>query len=682
MRPIHFALLLVTSIVGCQTPRLAVSERALLQEANNLDQLSRFPDPAFSCRQFSSYDRASTSPDNQETWFANGDVNQYIRTETNGGRKEYVMMDADGPGAIVRVWSANPAGTIRIYLDEQAAPVIEMKMDEFLGGKALGFPAPLAGEVSKGWNNYFPICYAKHCKVTSDQPGFYYHVDYRTYDKTTATETLTAAGLTRTTQPAYRLAGLLGYESVRDAKGRMSAPVAARAVPPEFGAPSGGRQADARWHVLRLGANSKGTVVDLQGAREISGLAVQVAADDLQQALRHLVLWGEFDGEHTIEAPLGDFFGSAPGATPYTSLPMGISDSGVLWSRWRMPFQHRGRLIIANRGSQPVSISFRVLDEGRAWTNDSMYFHANWKSEHGFATRPMRDWNYVTVKGKGVFVGAAFAIANPVRQWWGEGDEKIYVDGEKFPSFFGTGTEDYYGYAWCWPVPFNHPFHNETRCDGPGNYGHTAVNRWHILDKIPFQHDFRFDMEIWHWSETARPDFSVVAYWYGAPGAKPDNHPIADDELVLNLLPAYVSPRVAGAIEAESLRVIEKNATVEPQDLEGCSGEQQLWWHGPAVGDKLVLELPPQPAGRYQVYLRCVKAPDYGIHRFSINGTALGGPVDLFNHEIKASDELNLGVAELGADAAKFSVECTGANAKARKGNMCGLDYIRLDRIP
>ena len=41
---------------------------------------------------------------------------------------------------------------------------------------------------------------------------------------------------------------------------------------------------------------------------------------------------------------------------------------------------------------------------------------------------------------------------NPVEAWWGEGDEKVFVDGEKFPSHFGTGTEDYYGYAWCWPV--------------------------------------------------------------------------------------------------------------------------------------------------------------------------------------------------------------------------------------
>ena len=76
------------------------------------------------------------------------------------------------------------------------------------------------------------------------------------------------------------------------------------------------------------------------------------------------------------------------------------------------------------------------------------------------------------------------------------------MDGETFPSHFGTGTEDYYGYAWCWPGLFTHAYHAQPRCDGPGNYGRTSVNRFHILDRIPFTKDFKFDMELWHWHAT------------------------------------------------------------------------------------------------------------------------------------------------------------------------------------
>ena len=91
------------------------------------EAIARFPDPAYTCKQFSSYDRRSTTPDNADTWFANHDVDQYLRVEevkTADGkaRKEWVMADMDGPGALVRIWSANPAGNIRIYLDQAEKP--------------------------------------------------------------------------------------------------------------------------------------------------------------------------------------------------------------------------------------------------------------------------------------------------------------------------------------------------------------------------------------------------------------------------------------------------------------------------------------------------------------------------------------------------------------------------------
>ena len=72
--------------------------------------------------------------------------------------------------------------------------------------------------------------------------------------------------------------------------------------------------------------------------------------------------------------------------------------------------------------------------------------------------------------------------------WWGEGDEKFFVDGEKFPSTFGTGSEDYFGYAWSNPTLFQHAYHNQPIA--MGNKGHIVVNRWHVSDNVPFQTGF------------------------------------------------------------------------------------------------------------------------------------------------------------------------------------------------
>ena len=117
----------------------------------------------------------------------------------------HVLAEMDGPGAVVRIWSANPgdAGKVRIYLDEAKDPVIEAPLADLLGGKwkttidgkeTTPFPDPIACERSRGFNLYFPIAYAKHCKITIDKPDIYYHVDYRTYPKGTEVETFSFGG--------------------------------------------------------------------------------------------------------------------------------------------------------------------------------------------------------------------------------------------------------------------------------------------------------------------------------------------------------------------------------------------------------------------------------------------------------------------------------------------------------
>ncbi len=75
---------------------------SLLDQMTDLAGLASFPNPSYTCKQFSSYDRKAKSPD--QDWFANGDAGQYLRVEDRSGRKEYVMMDAKGPGAVVRIW--------------------------------------------------------------------------------------------------------------------------------------------------------------------------------------------------------------------------------------------------------------------------------------------------------------------------------------------------------------------------------------------------------------------------------------------------------------------------------------------------------------------------------------------------------------------------------------------------
>jgi hypothetical protein len=418
-------------------------------------------------------------------------------------------------------------------------------------------------------------------------------------------------------------------------------------------------------------------------ANAIHDLRLGLKAEDIARGLRQTRIRLTFDGETTVDAPLGDFFGSAPGISTYTALPMAVMKDGQLWSRWLMPSEKSGEIEFRNDGDQPVAVIVRAEIKPYQWTPRSMHFHAKWRQQMQVPTRPMIDWNYLTASGQGVFAGVSFSIANPVKHWWGEGDEKIYVDGETFPSHFGTGTEDYFGYAWCWPGVFTHAYHNQPRCDGPGNFGHTTVNRFHILDRIPFQRSFKFDMELWHWHEKCKVDMSVVAYWYARPGGTDAFAAIKAEDLVLPVIPPYKPERVAGAIEGESLKIIDKVGTVDPQAIDGCSDDHHQWWHkDQKPGDKLTLGLPVENAGRYRVKIRCLMARDYGIHQIWINDQKAGGPIDFYNEGIKLSPEHDLGVHELAAGENKLAAEVTGANAKAVKAYMFGLDYVKLEPVP
>lgn len=661
---------LVTGLLlaGCAAPQ-PVSTASLLAEMTDLAGAAEFPRPAFTCRQFSSYDRQSTSAQEQDTWFANRDVDQYLRTEQRAERTEYVMMDTEGPGAIVRIWSANPKGTLRIYLDRSDSPALEASMADLLGGRVDGFPEPLAGQRSRGHNLYFPIPYAEHCKVTSDEGGFYYHVNYRTYPPGTRVVSFDATALNELAGPIMRAAA--GLMLPGGAGG--TAPTDERAAPraePQFKTPG---------EALRAGQEV--TLWHAEGRpAAIIAWRCRVDAENHDLALRQLLLTIEFDDETTVVCPLGDFFGGGPGPGAYRSLPLSVAGDGTMSCRWVMPFKSVSHATLRNLGAQEVTVQWdHALSEHR-WTGRTMHFHADWRVGRDVPTRPFLDWNYVTIEGQGVFVGAAFAIANPVRAWWGEGDEKIYVDGEEFPSHFGTGTEDYYGYAWCSNETFEHAYHNQPRCDGPWNYGRCAVNRWHVLDRIPFARSFEFDMELWHWAETIEvPEMSVVTYWYGRPGATADTRPPTADDLRVTNVPPYEPLRVAGVLEGEDLPIVAQTGLLEAQTIWGCSNDQHLWWRDAQPSDRLVLTFSAAQPGAYNVYGRFVEARDYGIVQIYVNDQKAGEPLDFYNERVVVAEELRLGTFDLKAGSNRLRVEIVGANEAAVKSYVFGLDYIRLE---
>lgn len=509
----------------------AVSIASLLEEMVDRDRLAQLPSPAYDCAQFSSYDRKSTTPDDPDTWYANWDRSQFVRIDEKDGEKEYVLMDTEGPGAIVRFWATwhGPKGkpfsngTLRVYLDGSDKPAIEGPITEVIDGGLLT-KGPLSQGVSpqsdyrrQGHNLYLPIPYAKQCKVTytTDVPvdvggktgeALYYQINYRTYEAGTKVESFSMEGLEKVREQLDQTQKTL-LNAQRD--------------------PSDDWKSES-WDGELKPQESK-EIAKFDSTGSIRRLRVKLDSDASAQALRSTILKIEFDGEPTVWAPIGDFFGVGYKPAAYQTWYTAYTDQGEMSCEWVMPFEKNCKVSLENVGTQNVKVDVAEVYVGDwEWNDRSLHFCATWHELTGAQTGAkkktmdngdgVQDVNYVTIQGQGVYVGDTLTLFNGADTWWGEGDEKIYVDGEDFPSHFGTGTEDYYGYAWCRPESFHAPFHAQPEGNGNLKAGFSVNSRYRALDAIPFAKSLKVDMELWHWTATTM-NYAPSAFFYVRPGA-------------------------------------------------------------------------------------------------------------------------------------------------------------------
>jgi hypothetical protein len=269
------------------------------------------------------------------------------------------------------------------------------------------------------------------------------------------------------------------------------------------------------------------------------------SASKEQDYLRKLVLRMWWDGEDapSVEVPLGDFFGLGHAQTRnFASLPLAMSPQGgrSFTCYFPMPFAHGARIAIESQCTrEPARLYFYVdYETYGGLAPDLGRFHAQWRRQNpcdGISpegmdfvdyqfggTNPSGEGNYVILEaeGRGHYVGCHLDIHNLTetrgRNWYGEGDDMIFVDGEPFPpSLHGTGTEDYFNTAWCPQEPYTSPYFGITLPGGPNWSGKISLYRYHIEDPIHFQTSIRVTIEHGHANRRA-DDYASTAYWYQA----------------------------------------------------------------------------------------------------------------------------------------------------------------------
>jgi hypothetical protein len=657
----------------------------LCNRLTDLDHLAVLPPVGEKTSLASSYDRGSkydAASDKYLAWDANGDGQGLVSQDANS----VTMADLTGPGCIDRIWSAAPAdGHVRIYLDGSSTPAVDLPFNQYFG-KAAPFNRPNidyhtgaadSGQESGGWNNYTPIPFQKSCKIVADKNwGSYFHFNYTQFAPGTIVPTFTSTLSPQDSaalDKANAILGRCGEEPVKHA----------------------GETIDTR--AITLAPGQKFTVLDLTGEQAITAIKASLSRNLAgktgtslfrdPEAQRHLlrevalqITWDD-DDEPAVWSPIGDFFGFVGGGAPFKTLPVGLNEDGWFYSYWYMPFAKKAHVEALNDGDRPVSLVLKISHAPLTQPIDTLArFHAKWHRDAFLPTRAdrMPDWTLLTTQGRGRFVGTHLHVWNPNDGWWGEGDEKFFVDGEKFPSTFGTGSEDYFGYAWGRVEYFSRPFHSQPLNEN--NIGHIDDNRWHISDNVPFQTSFEGCIEKYQNNQQDR--YAADAFWYLAPGGTDPYpaQPVQDrtDYWITSLV-------VPDVIKGKDMTVLGKPQEIVAQgqylfqtQMRMWSNDTTFWWMAKSLGEHLDLQFPVKTAGTYRVLIRPTHAPNYGIGQLSIDGKDTGAPIDLYYREVTAVDAISLGTMQLSAGPHTLGITVTGKNS-ASQGYYFGFDWLRLE---
>jgi hypothetical protein len=494
---------------------------------------------------FSSWDRGAkydAESGAYQNWWANDDGGGFMDSEGT-------MAEIEGPGVIWRIWSAMPerGGNLEIYIDGAKEPTLSMPFLDMFNNEKPPFDYPeLVRMHAKGQNFYIPIPFQKSIRIKGTRDwGRYYQISYTTFPKTTTVPSFTGTF----------------SESDRAALQKVNDQWARRGPQTHVSLNDKVKQV-----TVRLEPGQEKVLASYDKPAAITSLTMdrpELTWEESLDVLRELTIsmtWDN-DAKPAVWSPIGDFFGTGAGENLFKSLTMGMTEDKY-YSNWYMPFS-KAKIVLRNDGDQPRELTFTIHTANvEGDVNDLLRFHCKWHRDDYSGLEKQRfsedrwpDWPILkTSKSAGRFCGFQLHIWNPLHlwneelkgkyqrsvpegdffapgtaarelfdddvsqhYWWGEGDEKFFVDGEKMPSTFGTGSEDYFGYAWGTAEKFESGLQCQTR--NHGNVGHIAVVRCQTADNVPFHESFEATIEKYHGNNWPLL-YATTARWYQAPATE------------------------------------------------------------------------------------------------------------------------------------------------------------------
>ncbi len=454
------------------------------------------------------------------------------------------------------------------------------------------------------------------------------------------------------------------------------------------------------------------TLAELEGPGEIRHIWFTIAGD--RRYPRSLVLrlyWDDADVP-SVETPIGDFFAAGNGMrATVTTMPIEVTSYGrALNSYWRMPFRRKARLEMVNESSNRLTV-YCQMDwvQLPSLPDDTLYFHARYYQE-----LPAKLFSPYTVfegEGEGQYVGTVLSSQNALSSWFGESDDRFYIDGEEQPSLVGTGTEDYFTDAWNLRL-FTNPNAGVTICEPKGVDCRMTLYRWHLRPPVIFRKSLKVEIERRSFIETTdpktgeriehdfefRPDyFSSVAFWYQKGVAKPFGK--------LPPLAERLNPETWIEVK-EMTNQLACSPGLKPMKRSNrtCHGKTMLYVANDREGAWLETPFNVRAPGQYSLSIFQVLTRENGIWKVTLLGAnthqVLDPALDFYDALLALKEnwpesqvystvrEHKLGVLKLSPGDYKLRFECAGANplsrvkATLKPGYNLAMDAISVRKLP
>ena len=474
---------------------------SILLDASDLASLTTEPLPGASSVLFSS------SAETQKVSLAHlarevlGDLDHgfFLRIDETENFVEATLAEAICAGSITWIWSANPVGTAVLYVDDSKTPALMLPFSDLLAGTFLPVRHPYASITAYGHNLHFPIVHTNSFRLAirvserKELSELFYHVAWNSLD------------------PNLQIHPF-DLDSVDS-----SAPLLG-ALAAEFIEPSVETNESTRIvHRFALAPGASETIFETDRSGTIDLLELIAGS---KVALFDLWIEARWDGmsQPAVFCPLSMLAGVSTRFEDTHSLPSTVS-GGHVTIRWPMPFTSGTSLSCINRGEHSHNIEAVVFVSEPLEEKDEsrLRFHANYAKQESLSLTVRNVITLGEIAGPGRIVGCSLRVDSQSPSWWGEGDEIIWLDRYDKAAWRGTGTEDYFGFAWCSDQVFHHPLRGQTRADGSRSDRRIAsMHRYHTLDRLPFYRYAKFEMEAWGLADGFM-DYETTLMWYAVP---------------------------------------------------------------------------------------------------------------------------------------------------------------------